>query len=343
MLFELLLVAFAALVAWYLTGRVRRYALASRLLDRPNERSSHLQPTPRGGGLAIVAAFTTLSAIAVAGDRFPSPLMVAVVGGAMPVAAIGWYDDRGHVAARWRLLVHVAAAGWAIWFLGPAASVAVVGGGLCPQWLGWLAGTLLAVWMVNLYNFMDGIDGIAGIQAATVALGAAIVGGIGGGPALVLPPLLFAATAAGFLVWNLPPAKIFMGDVGSGFLGMVLAILAVWAVTISGSLLWSWLILTAAFMTDATVTLVRRVLRGEKFYLAHRSHAYQYASRLYKSHKVVALAFGAINVFWLFPWALAVALGWVDGALALLIAYAPLVLLAFHYKAGDRAGQGDLA
>jgi Fuc2NAc and GlcNAc transferase len=123
----------------------------------------------------------------------------------------------------------------------------------------------------------------------------------------------------------------------------VIATLSLWFAIGVPMLFWSWLILTAAFMTDATVTLIRRVLRGEKFYLAHRSHAYQYASRLYKSHKVVTLAFGAINVFWLFPWALAVALGWIDGVLALLIAYAPLVLLAFHYKAGDRAAQGDLA
>ena len=343
MALDLALIASAALLAWYLTGRVRCYAVASRLLDRPNERSSHAVPTPRGGGVAIVASFATLSAISAAGERIPSSLLLALLGGAIPVAAIGWYDDRHHVAARWRLVAHVAAAAWVVWVLGSLASIPPLGREVELRWVGLLGTVLSAVWMVNLYNFMDGIDGIAGVQAATVALGGALIGWVAGGSTLALPPLLFAASVLGFLAWNFPPAKIFMGDVGSGFLGMVLATLALWAASFSGPLLWSWLILTGTFMTDATVTLIRRVLRGEKFYLAHRSHAYQYASRLYKSHKAVTLAFGAINIFWLFPWALAVALGWIDGALALLLAYAPLVLLAFHYKAGDRAGQGDLA
>lgn len=255
---------------------------------------------------------------------------------------VGFMDDRWHLSARWRLLAQIVAAGWVVWHLLPP-SLSTLGIVVEPRALGALLTGVLVVWMINLFNFMDGIDGLASLEAVSVSAGAAIVAFTTHPDSVTMPLWLFAAATAGFLIWNRPPARIFMGDAGSGFLGLVVAAFALSAAADGAPLLWSWLILVGAFMTDATVTLIRRVLRGEKFYLAHRSHAYQYASRLYRSHKVVTLAFGAINVFWLFPWALAVALGWIDGVLALLIAYTPLVLLAFHYKAGDRAAQGDLA
>ncbi|MGZ5217811.1 MAG: glycosyl transferase, partial [Caldimonas sp.] len=149
----------------------------------------------------------------------------------------------------------------------------------------------------------------------------------------------FAACVAGFLIWNFPPARIFMGDAGSGFLGCMVATLALWSSHTASHLFWSWFILGGAFMVDATTTLVRRVARGERFNEAHRSHAYQYAARKWGSHKTVAIAFVAITAFWLFPIAVAVALGRLDGMTGVAIAYVPLILLALRYKAGDRAAQ----
>ena len=151
--------------------------------------------------------------------------------------------------------------------------------------------------------------------------------------------IMLAGCVAGFLCWNYPPAKIFMGDSGSSFIGSVLAGLSLWSALQNPQVFWCWFILFGCFMVDATTTLIRRVLRGEKFYEAHRSHAYQYAARKHGSHRSVTLAVGAINLAWLLPIAVLVALRLVDGVAAVIVAYAPLIWLAFRYHAGDRASQ----
>ncbi len=193
----------------------------------------------------------------------------------------------------------------------------------------------MLVWVLNLFNFMDGIDGIASVEAITVCVGGALLYALIGVPALAATPLLLAASVAGFLVWNFPPAKIFMGDAGSGFLGIALGGLTLQAAWAAPQLLWAWLILLGVFVLDATFTLLRRLLRGDKVFEAHRSHAYQYASREYGAHLPVTLAVLAINVLWLLPWACLVALGYIDGLLALLIAYLPLAFLAVRFRAGQ--------
>ncbi len=152
--------------------------------------------------------------------------------------------------------------------------------------------------------------------------------------ALTWAPLLLSFAVAGFLYWNFPPAKIFMGDAGSGFLGVTLAIFSLQAAWASPSLIWVWVILMGVFIVDATFTLIRRLVRGDKVYEAHRSHAYQYASRKFGRHLPVTLTVGLINVVWLLPVALCVALLGLDGLLGVIIAYVPLVLLAWMFRAG---------
>ena len=322
-----------------LTLLARRYALASSLLDHPNERSSHSVPTPRGGGVAIVASFLLLLLGLGAAGMVAAPLCTALVGSGALVATLGFIDDRSHLPARWRFLGHAAAAGWALAWIGRLPPVPVLG---TPVDLGPAAIALAVVyivWSINLFNFMDGIDGIASLEAIGVALGGALAWWLAQ-PAGDWPvAVLFAACVSGFLCWNFPPARIFMGDAGSGFLGLVVAVLALWSGMAAPQLFWSWFILGGCFMVDATVTLLRRVRRGERFYEAHRSHAYQHAARRHGSHKRVSLAVAAINTAWLLPIALAVALQAVDGAAAVLLAYTPLVWLALRYKAGDRAAQ----
>lgn len=139
----------------------------------------------------------------------------------------------------------------------------------------------------------------------------------------------------GFLYWNFPPARIFMGDAGSGFLGLVLGILSVQAAWASSRFLWVWLILLGVFIVDATFTLTRRLVRGDKVYEAHRSHAYQFASRQFGRHLPVTLAVLAINTLWLLPIAIGVGLFGLDGIIGLVLAYAPLVFLAFRFRAGE--------
>ena len=194
---------------------------------------------------------------------------------------------------------------------------------------------LYLVWLLNLYNFMDGIDGIAGLEAVSVCLAIACVYWFSGNSGLMILPLILTASVAGFLFWNLPPARIFMGDVGSGWLGFMLGVLSIQAAAINQVYIWSWLILLGVFIVDATTTLFTRLCRGDKIYEAHRSHAYQHASRIFGRHSSVTAGVFLINVIWLFPWALLVGLGRVDGLIGLLIAYAPLVILAIQFKAGQ--------
>lgn len=322
-------------LSFVLTGILRRYALARSLMDVPNERSSHVIPTPRGGGVAIVAGFL----IALVGlwhwGIIGRETALALGFGGGLVAAIGFLDDHGHIAARWRLLGHFIAAIWTLFWLQGVPALPVFGGVLAPNAF-WLACTVVyLVWLLNLYNFMDGIDGIAGIEALTVCLGGVVLSwlSLGSNPVWLLPATLGLA-ALGFLIWNFPPAKIFMGDAGSGFLGFILGAMAVVFAHLNSPLFWSWIILLGVFVVDATVTLFRRALRRQRLQVAHRSHAYQHASRVIGAHRPVSLAVAAINLLWLLPVACLVAMGWLDGAIAVLLAYAPLLGLAIYYAAG---------
>lgn len=326
-----LVVMFASLM---MTAGLRRYALARQIIDVPNARSSHSVPTPRGGGLAIVAAFLlALVALGAAGVLAPS-WVVGVAGSGGLVAVVGFMDDHGHIAARWRLLGHFIAAIWGMFWLGGVPPIVIFGVEVDLGWSGVLAVALYLVWLLNLYNFMDGIDGIASVEAICVGLGACLLAWLGGFEQLILMPLLLIMAVAGFLYWNFPPAKIFMGDAGSGFLGTVLGLLSLQAAWASSQLFWCWLILLGVFVVDATFTLVRRLLRGEKVYEAHRSHAYQFASRRAGGHLPVTLAVVLLNLCWLLPVALCVMLFDLDGAVGVVVAYLPLAAIAVAYNAG---------
>ena len=337
-----LAVLLGALLSLVLTALVRRYALATKLLDHPNARSSHSIPTPRGGGVAIVASFGLSSGWLAMLDAVDTSFAMALFGAGGLVALLGFFDDRFQLRAGWRFLGHLVSAVWALWALHGIPPVPLFGHSIDLGWPGLALAAVYLVWMVNLCNFMDGIDGIASIEAITVSLGGAFAWWLATGTSQWCVPILFAACVAGFLVWNYPPARIFMGDAGSGFVGMVLGLFSLWAGRHAPAVFWCWFILLGCFMVDATTTLIRRVRRGERFSEAHRSHAYQFASRLYRSHKRVSLAVGAINLLWLLPIAVLVALGKLDGAVGTIIAYVPLVVLAFRLKAGDRVSQGAM-
>ncbi len=328
----------AGAASWVLTGLLRRYALARSLVDIPNERSSHSTPTPRGGGVSVVLTFLMMLPLLHAFDAVPARLLWALLGAGGCVALVGFLDDHGHIPARWRLLAHFIAAGWVLFWLGGLPPLSVLGFMFDFGWLGHVLAAVYLVWLLNLYNFMDGIDGIAGIEAITVCLGGAVLylllPEVNSGA--LAPTLLLAAAVAGFLFWNFPKAKIFMGDAGSGFVGMMLGIFSIQAAWVVPELFWGWVILLGAFVVDATTTLVRRVLRADRFYEAHRSHAYQYASRKFNGHVPVSLAFGLINLCWLLPIAALVVMGWLDGVIGVLVAYLPLFALAYRFKAGAK-------
>lgn len=324
----------AGCISLLLTSALRRYALSKSLIDVPNARSSHTVPTPRGGGVAIVLSFLLLVPLLSVFSLLPWASAWGLIGAGAGVAVLGFLDDHGHIAARWRLLGHFSAAVWALFWLGGIPPLTIMGVVFDMGWIGVVLSLFYLVWMLNLYNFMDGIDGLASVEAIAVCLSASLIYALMGFSSLAWAPLLLSFTVAGFLYWNFPPAKIFMGDAGSGFLGVTLGILSLQAAWASPALLWVWVILMGVFVVDATFTLVRRLVRGDKVYEAHRSHAYQYASRQFGRHLPVTLTVGLVNVVWLLPVALCVALLGLDGFVGVIIAYIPLVMLAWKFQAG---------
>jgi len=284
-----------------LTGAVRRFALSHGLVDVPNPRSSHQHPTPRGGGVAIVATATAGFAVLTALHLLDFALFAALAGG-LGVAVIGFTDDRKALPAVVRLGAHVVAALWALAWLGGLSAVRLGEHLIAFGAGGVVLGTFGIVWVLNLFNFMDGIDGIAASEATFIAWSAALLAP--GSPAssgAAAAAVVFGAACLGFLRWNWPTARIFMGDVGSGYAGYVIAVLAVAAGRDDPIALPVWLTLGGVFFADATVTLIRRLLRGERIYMAHRSHAYQWLSRRWGSHQRVTLAVIGLNVLWLLP------------------------------------------
>jgi Fuc2NAc and GlcNAc transferase len=291
--------AAAFLAATTLTYAARLLALRKGMLDVPNARSSHKAPTPRGGGIAIVAVVSVLLPVLMWRGVVGRDLALALGGGGLMVAAVGFADDRRPLPTRVRLAVHCAAAVWALYWLGGLAPLRI-GPHNVDLGMGGEALALLGiVWILNLFNFMDGIDALAASEAVFVlGAGATLAGG---GAEVAAVAWIAAAACAGFLLWNWPPARIFLGDVGSGYLGYLIAVLALAAARTDSAAPWVWLILGGAFFADATVTLARRVFRGEAAHEAHRSHAYQWLARRWNTHQRVSLSVIALNVGCLLP------------------------------------------
>lgn len=283
-------------VAWTLTLLLRKYALKTRFLDVPNHRSSHKIPTPSGGGVGFILLLLAVAAtlcIFVPGER---SLGLALLGGGAVTGFVGWLDDRRGLSARLRFVAHLCASCWAVGWLGgitqftlgeTVVSLGMIGFGL----------TVFGfVWSINLFNFMDGIDGLAGAQAVIVGSAGGLLFLLAGDPTMALVSFSLAASVAGFLIWNWQPAKIFMGDCGSGFLGFMLAVMALAGAHRGSTPLSIWLILMGVFLVDATATLLRRMINGEKWYEAHKTHAFQHAVGFGWSHRRVTIGFFLINL-----------------------------------------------
>jgi Fuc2NAc and GlcNAc transferase len=310
------------------------------MIDHPNARSSHLAPTPRGGGIAIVVASVLCVSALLLAHVIDRDLALAIVVGGIAIAWVGFMDDRNSMSVRLRIAIHFAAAALAVGILGGVPSLQVgtyfVSGGA----VSYVVGVLAIVWTLNLFNFMDGIDGIAGSEAVFVSISGAWLGIRG----LELTPsssvaLVIGAASLGFLFWNWPPAKIFMGDVGSGFLGYAIAVIALAAAKENPVAAFTWLILGGLFFVDATVTLARRLFRGERAYQAHRCHAYQWLSRRWKSHQRVTLTVWGINLVWLLPMAWLSQRYAQQAVMIVALALAPLVIAALVAGAGKAEEQ----
>jgi UDP-N-acetylmuramyl pentapeptide phosphotransferase/UDP-N-acetylglucosamine-1-phosphate transferase len=275
------MVAAAALSA-LATGLALAYARRRGLLDAPGPRRSHIVPTPRGGGIGIVLAVLIIGLLpaAFAGLAWALPLALAL----LAVAAVGWIDDHRPLSARLRLLVHLVAAGLSAGvLLGWPADVAA--------WVLLAAVIVALAWSINLHNFIDGIDGLLGLDAAAVFALLAAFAFAAGDAGLARLAAVAAAASAAFLPFNLPRARIFLGDVGSGALGLLLGALSLAAWRRGVLDLGAILMLLSACAVDATATLVSRMLRGRRWWRPHREHLYQWLVRSGSSHPRVALAY----------------------------------------------------
>jgi UDP-N-acetylmuramyl pentapeptide phosphotransferase/UDP-N-acetylglucosamine-1-phosphate transferase len=267
-----LLVGLSAL-SWLLVLGVLHWARRRQILDIPNHRSSHSRPTPRGGGLVIVAV-TLVAGVGYAAWHPAQWSLLAYLLGMSVIALVGWVDDLRSIPYRVRFVCHIFAALLILVALG--LSHAFVSSPV--PW--WAAAPVLMIWLVgltNVYNFMDGIDGLDGGQAVAAACWWLVIGTLLGMPAIATLALAVAASSAGFLLHNWSPARIFMGDVGSTSLGYTFAVLPLLSWQLSGQ--WSMLIGGALvvwpFIFDGGLTIIRRALRGENIFQAHRSHLYQ--------------------------------------------------------------------
>ncbi len=300
-----------------------------QILDCPNERSSHTLPTPRGGGLATSPVMAAL--LLLLGWQASHPLILTLGGGALALLAISWIDDRRGLPPGPRFLAQAATVGLGLL---PVAG-AVVGDAL-PWWADSLLAGLGWLWFVNLYNFMDGIDGITGIETLSLGTGIAIVASLApADPVLIPAGLAVAVTGGAFLHFNWHPARMFLGDSGSVPFGFVLGGLLA-GLAAEGQLAAA-LILPGYYLADATITLTRRALNGEKVWQAHRKHFYQRAVQGGKRHDQVAAAIGIGNVLLVAAAALAAAGHPWPGVVAAIGIVAALLAVLHRWSQGSPA------
>jgi UDP-N-acetylmuramyl pentapeptide phosphotransferase/UDP-N-acetylglucosamine-1-phosphate transferase len=325
------IIAAAGLIACLGTRALIPLLRRAAVLDHPNERSLHAAPIPRGGGVALIAAILFAWLLLIATGAV-APVILVVFFGAVLLAAISWIDDLRGLSPATRLLAQFVAIGLGMIALIPAGPVFQFW--LMPA-LDTVAVALLWLWFVNLFNFMDGIDGLAGSEAVAIAMGLVLFASLGAGkdPGVALLAAPAGAAALGFLVWNWAPARIFLGDVGSVPLGYLLGFLLL---HVAARGFWKIaLILPLYFLADATVTLGRRLARGERVWHAHREHFYQRAVQRGLGHGAVVRRVIAADL-------ILIACGWASengwGTLALAGAAAVVAVLLASLAGGWHRG-----
>jgi len=285
-------VAVTLLISFLLTGLATWYASRIGLLDQPGNRHSHTVATPRGGGAGMVLALL-ISTLILARGMIPAYWLSCIVPGLAALAILGWWDDHRPLSARFRFLIQLAVSFHLLW---------------CAHNAGWLEGTttlvlggLFVLWMTNLYNFMDGSNGMAGLQGVFSSCVLTWLFFRTGDVESARLAVLVAACCAGFLPWNLGRARVFMGDVGSLTMGFILAALLLYGVGAGAFSPAVAVLVMLLFLTDSTLTLLVRVMKGERWYNAHRQHLYQRLIMHGWTHGSVVLLYQAINLMLVLP------------------------------------------
>ena len=331
----------SALLGLLGTLAIERVSAGTSLVRAPDERSSHTVPTPRGGGLAIVVvALLACVTCGVLGQ----PVAWALAGLVAVTAALGFLDDLLDLSPLLRLGVQTMVLLALIWLCGALPPIPLIADGVIGGWVLIALVLLAGLWWINLFNFMDGIDGIAATQAIILLVAGSILS-LGGMQTAMAPVFWLAwcsaAATAGFLLRNWAPARIFMGDVGSNALALIVFALALTSLATGLAGYPAWIILVSVSVSDTTVTLLRRLAQGKRPWKAHRSHGYQQLSRL-RGHQATTLLFAGMTLLWALPLAWLAQAAPQAGWWLVLLAYAPLCGVMLWCGAGSAIERGKL-
>ncbi|WP_179188209.1 MraY family glycosyltransferase [Kiloniella majae] len=327
LLHVLTIFAISLLASCVATAMLRKVLINKSILDNPNERSSHTIPTPRGGGLALMGIILLGWAGHGSASLAPLPGFWFIFIGSIVLMAISWLDDLKNLSPKFRLLIQIIVVVISLWGINHDGQEIKLFPVIVPQWVDYIFIGLSWVWFINLYNFMDGIDGITGVETSTITFGLVLIASyFSWQPDAFYLPLFVLAATLGFLIWNWEPAAIFLGDVGSIPLGYILGWFMIFLI-IKG--MWAAaFILPLYYLCDATITLLKRAVRKQKIWEAHKEHCYQIGVQNGLSHKAVSLTILACNIVLI---ALALFLStdypWYSLLIALIIVFSTMKLL----------------
>ena len=307
----------------------KKIAINNNIIAIKNHRTLHAIPTPKGGGIVFSLLFLLSFILIWLNWQLPKELFLIIGVGVMVASIFGFIDDIKNIRAIFKLIVQIFLAAWVVCCL-------EYGGLLQLDWISnFLAIPFLLffmVWIINAYNFIDGIDGFAASGAIFICLTLAVLLFITNGPIEIMAIfVLIAAVVSGFLLFNWPPATIFMGDAGSVFLGYVFGSLLLFTTLTSNISIWSWLTVLGYFFADTIITQILRVVLVKKWHLPHRSHAYQNLARITGSHLKVTRGVILYNLMWVLPLTLLSALRPEMGVVTAILAIMPALVIAFKY------------
>jgi Fuc2NAc and GlcNAc transferase len=273
------------LLSFSLTWLYRKFALYKSLLDIPNDRSSHAIPTPKGGGIAVaISWFLGITYLSITGELENQVFFALLMG--IPLVIIGFIDDILNIKPFVRFVIQAFVAGLGLFFLGGINLHSWQGSYLIPIII---LALIAIVWFINLFNFLDGIDGYIGSEIVFIGISAYLLTGEKTG-------LLLTLSVSGFLIWNWPKAKIFMGDTGSTLMGYIVAVMIIYFQNTQKTSVFVWIILTSVFWFDATITILRRLINKENIFQAHRKHAFQRIVQAGFSHQKAVVYSLLLNI-----------------------------------------------
>jgi Fuc2NAc and GlcNAc transferase len=320
---------FVAVSSWLGMFLYKKFAIHSGIVSNPNYRTLHESPIPSGGGVVfslifLIAIFLTWQSL-----LFLTSLWLILGLGGFLTALFGFIDDVKNIGAKFKLLIQILLSSWAVFWL-YSDNVLILN--WIPFFITFPSLLFLMIWMMNAYNFIDGVDGMAASGAIFVSLTLALVLHLNSNSIELMSIfILLAASVSGFIFYNWPPATIFMGDAGSAFLGFIFGSLLLFSTLNEYISIWSWLTVFGYFIADTTVTQIARVILVKKWYLPHRSHAYQNLARINNSHIMVTSGVTLYNLLWVFPLTLLSGLYPEMGLITSLLSITPAMIVAYKY------------